>query len=242
MTAIELIVALAIGVIAVSVVYQVQRGGIVGYQKGIEMTDNTRTAYLLLEHLKSDARTALSLETVSSGADEVEYRIGRVVFHLDSSGSVMAIESRYSYNRDEGIIRRIEYNLSTHEMGQEREYRFDPGALDMELTGGTTSPIEIGLKFAIDGEKRWLRLQVASPYTAPTAGRWKYHTIPEEIIQLQDGFATPVALAPGKFGLSPKYRMTGETASGNAYDRRAEQRLLKAYAKSFSVPENPDRP
>jgi len=238
-------IALAVGVIAVSAIYQVQRGGIIGYQKGIEMTDNTRTAYLLLEHLKSDARTALSLEKMSSGAGEVEYRIGRVVFHLDSSGSVMALESRYVYDRDDGIIRRSEYNLSTHEMGQEREYRFDPGALDMELTGGATGPIEIGLKFAIDGEKKWLRLQVASPYTAPTAGRWKYHTIPEEIIRLQDGAATPVALVPGKFGLSRKFRMTGEispreTVSGNAYDRLAEQRLLKAYAKSFSVPRNPN--
>ncbi|MDP7422405.1 MAG: prepilin-type N-terminal cleavage/methylation domain-containing protein [bacterium] len=229
LTIIELLISLAIGLLVIGVVIQVQRTGILGHRKGTDLAAATQSTYLLLEHLKKDARSALTLENVpSSSAGTVKYRIGRVVYDPRQSGSVAAVESRYSFNRAQTTVRRQEYNLSTHLVISEKKYVFGFETFDFELSAEADGPIKIGLKVKIDGADRWLRLKVSSAYTAAGADRWIYHTIPREILQYQQGAAGPIAYSP------PKLFLSGDNGAVD-YDVKTGRKLLEVYARSFTT-------
>jgi type II secretory pathway pseudopilin PulG len=147
-TQIELIVAIAIGLVIIVAIMNFQKSSIMGYKKGSELSAETSALHLLLEHLKDDARSSLRLQTIASTSTSgvVEYRIGRAASSPDNPNEVVALESRYLFDQSKATIIRREYDCSTGTLLSEKDFMFKTDTINFELKkDDDQSPIDIGL-------------------------------------------------------------------------------------------------
>ena len=107
-TQIELIVAIAIGLVIIVAIMNFQKSSIMGYKKGSELSAETSALHLLLEHLKDEARSSLRLQTIASTSTSgaAEYRIGRAASSPDNPNGVVALDSRYLFDQSTATILR----------------------------------------------------------------------------------------------------------------------------------------
>ena len=219
-TQIELIVAIAIGLVIIVAIMNFQRSSIMGYKKGSELSAETSAMHLLLEHLKNDARSSLRLQTISSASASgvVEYRIGRVVSSPDNPNEVIALESRYLFDQSKATIIRREYDCSTGTILSEKDFVFKTDTLNFELKKeDDQAPIDIGLMVNVDGVDKELNLKINSTYNAEHSRSYKFHTIDQSILNYrrQDG---PVRRRyPDELG----QLVGGKVGSGKEGDQRS---------------------
>ncbi len=231
---IELIVAIAIGLVIIVAIMNFQRAGIVGYKKGSELSAETSALHLLLEHLKDDARSSLRLQTIASttAPGVMEYRIGRAVSSPDNPNDVIALESRYLFDQEKATVTRREYDCSTGTLLSEKDFEFKTDTMSFELNKeNDRAPIDIGLVVNVDGVDKELNLKINSTYNAEHSKNYKFHTIDQSILNYRRPDEPVRRRLPGQLGQMESMKVgTGKKGSekddsGKEGDKRSSEDL-----------------